>query len=285
VQALQALLQVKDDESFKAALEAYPALKELPTLQQLTGAVQQAHQDAQPALAQHFLALLLSLFRIYDYEQAAQTEPEGQAQLIDLHETLLPLAEALAEETLLVGLRESCSWALNTLGNHYAQQSEHDQAVETYTRAIVYAPQTAMLYRNRAGEYLELQQYDAARQDIEQAAGIEPEAARLPELWRSLYLGLGDGAAMLPFARQLLAVNPEDASGHYYLALAQALAGDLPSATAAMTACSQAYSEEQRKQGLRLLAQLQEQHPSFAAAWQDLIAILQNKPDPLEETS
>jgi tetratricopeptide (TPR) repeat protein len=283
MQAMQALLQVKDAESFEAALTAHPALKELPTLQQLAGVVQQAHRAGQPALAQHGLELLLSLFRIYNYEHADQIEPEAQAQVIDLHEALLPPAEALAEAALLAGVRESASWALNTLGNHYAQQGEHAQAVETYTQAIAYAPQTAMLYRNRAGEYLERQQYAAARQDIDQAAGLEPEAARLPELWRDLYLGLGDGAAMLPYAQQLQAAHPEEASHPYYLALALALAGDLPAAAAAMMNCSQTCSDDQREQGLLTLAQLQAQHPSLATTWQELVVILQNKSNPTEE--
>lgn len=252
-------------------------------LQQVAGAIQQAHRDEQPALAQHWLAMLLSLLRIYHYEHAEQIELEAQTQVIDLHETLLPLAEAQEEAALLAELRESCSWALNTLGNHYAQQDEHVQAVETYTSAIAYAPQTAMLYRNRAGEYLELRQYDATRQDVEQAAQLEPEAARLPELWCDLYLGLGDGAAMLPYTQQLLAASPDEASHYYYLALAHALTGDLPAASAAMTTCSQTCSDDQREQRLRTLAQLQAQHPSLAIAWQDLTAILQDKSNPMEE--
>jgi tetratricopeptide (TPR) repeat protein len=285
VQTMQALLQVKDAESFEAVIAAHPALKELSMLQQVAGAVQQAHRDGQPDLARYWLALLLSLFRTYNYEHAEQRDPEAQMQFIELHELLLPVAEALDDEALPAGLRESCSWALNTLGNYYAQQGEHPQAVETYTRAVACAPQTAMLYRNRAGEYLELQQYDAARQDIEQAAHLEPEAARLPELWRDLHLGLGDGAAMLPYAEQLLAANPEDVDRHYHLALAQALADDLPAARSAMTTCSQSCSDDQREQGLRTLARLQEQHPSFAPAWQELTAILQNKSDTMEEVS
>jgi hypothetical protein len=53
--------------------------------------------------------------------------------------------------------------------------------VETYSRAIGHAPDDAMLYRNRAGEYLELRQWAQAETDIAQAAvkaGLRPEPGR-----------------------------------------------------------------------------------------------------------
>ncbi|MCB0175274.1 MAG: tetratricopeptide repeat protein, partial [Anaerolineae bacterium] len=282
-QAMQALLQVIDNDSFAAAIEAHPMLKELPMLQQLAGAIQQAHRDNQPALAQHWLALLLTLLRIYNYEHTEQIDAEAQGQFIELHEILLPVAEALDETALADGLRETCGWALNTLGNHYAQQGDHAQAVESYSRAVAHAPQNAMLYRNRAGEYLDLQQVEAARQDIEQAAALEPDAARLPQLWRDLYLALGDGPAMLPYAQQWVTANPEEIDPHFYLALAQALAGDRPAAAATITAINPTCSDEQRETWLDRLARLEEQHPALAPSWQALATILQNKSTPTEE--
>ena len=43
-----------------------------------------------------------------------------------------------------------------------------------------------MLYRNRAGEHIELGQWEQAQADINQAAAREPDAPRLVELRESL---------------------------------------------------------------------------------------------------
>jgi tetratricopeptide (TPR) repeat protein len=108
-----------------------------------------------------------------------------QAAFAALHEKMLPIAEAL-DANLLARLHRSLGWALNSLGNAHAQQDDHAAAVKTYTGALSHAPDNAMLYRNRAGEYLELGQLDEAQADIEQATALEPDAERLPHLRQAL---------------------------------------------------------------------------------------------------
>ena len=43
-----------------------------------------------------------------------------------------------------------------------------------------------MLYRNRAGEYIELGQLVEAQADVERAAELEPDAPRLAQLRQAL---------------------------------------------------------------------------------------------------
>src|SRR5690606_24452593 len=107
----------------------------------------------------------------------------------------------------------------------YADASEPTQAMEAYTYALKYDDTCAMYYRNRAGTNIDLKDYVAAKTDIERAQQLEPDSERLPTLWRDMYLGVGDGEALLPHAIILQDRNPEDASGHFYVAIAYALSG------------------------------------------------------------
>ena len=274
--AIQKLLQVKDAETFEQTIEEHPALRERPALEKLTALVEQAHDEEQPEMALQLLSLLIPLLQIYNHEHSDRIDPEEHTPFIDLHESLLPFAEASGTEELVAGLRRSLSWALHTLGNHYAEHREHAKAIETYTRAIGQEPQNAMIYRNRAGEYIERQRFEQAQADIEQAERLEPDAARLPRLWCELYLARGDGEALLAHAKRLRDRDPDDGDGPFYVALAHALTGNAAEAEAAMETCSQMYSEQQQEQGLKMMAKVGEEQPEHTAILHRLETILSN---------
>ncbi|MFQ5855147.1 MAG: hypothetical protein ACE5LU_05840 [Anaerolineae bacterium] len=181
--AIAALLQVDSVEALAQAIEGQPALLELPTLEQMTGLVEQAQAAGAGQEAAGLLARLAMLIENYNYQHAETIEPAAHRQFITLHERLLPLAEELGIDELTAGLHRSAGWACNTLGNHYADADKNlEKAVEAYTRGLAFDPENAMLLRNRAGTHLDRVDLEAARADIESAAALEPEAARLPEL-------------------------------------------------------------------------------------------------------
>ncbi|NMC01074.1 MAG: tetratricopeptide repeat protein, partial [Chloroflexi bacterium] len=182
--ALAALLQVNSGETFEQALAQHPTLLELATLERLAARVAET-APAQPDMAGYLLACLGLLLEHYNHRHAEQVDLSEQTRFATLCESLLPVADAL-DEDLAAGLRHLLGWALNTLGNAHAEQDDHVAAVETYTRAITYAPENAMLYRNRASEYLKMAQVDQAAADIERAAALEPDAPRLVQLRTTL---------------------------------------------------------------------------------------------------
>ena len=184
-QALAALFQVDGLEALEQTLTQHPVLLDPPALEQLAALVTAAYQASQPDTARHVLARLAILLERYNHAHAEQVDLAEQARFVALHEALLPVAEAL-DIDWAAGLRRSLGWALNTLGNAHAEQGDHAAAIETYSRAIGQTPDNAMLYRNRAGEYLELQQWTQAEADIAQAATLEPEASRLAQLHQAL---------------------------------------------------------------------------------------------------
>jgi tetratricopeptide (TPR) repeat protein len=183
--ALAALLQVDSMESLQTTLTEHPILLELPTLEELAVLVTGAQETGQPEAARHLLALLATLLGQYGHTHTEQVDLAQQARFVVIHETLLPLAETLGDE-LAASLRRSLAWALNTLGNAHAEGGDHAAAVEAYTSAIAYAQDEAMLYRNRAGEHIEMEQWAQAEADTKQAAALEPDAPRLVDLRQAL---------------------------------------------------------------------------------------------------
>jgi predicted Zn-dependent protease len=121
--------------------------------------------------------------------------------------------------------------------------------------------------------------HEQARQDIEQAQRLEPDAARLPVLWRDLYLALEDGAGMLPHAILLRDREPDDANHHCYLAIAQTLIGHMDQAAAAMTESNRLASAGQRERALKMLAALKADHPHYSERLEKLMAMLEEVSD------
>ncbi len=271
---LAALRTVGSAEELARVMEEHPLLGERPALERLAGAVVQAQAAGETEFTERLLVLLGPLLDIYNRSHAEAIEPEEQEWFITLHERLLAAGDALEIPDITVVLNQSLGWALNTLGNYYAQAGDPKEAVTAYSRALSTAPENAMLYRNRAGEYIELGEFDRAKTDIEAAAGLEPDAVRLPQLWCDLFLGQGDGAAMLPHAQLLCTRQPDAADHHFYLALAQVLVGDETAAVAAMKGFAKRAQGIQRERGRKRLARLQEQLPERAEGWQALDVLL-----------
>ncbi len=186
-EALSALLQVDSAASLEQALAEHPALLALPTLEELAELLERMQADGQPDAARHLLARLAILLEQYNHTHAENVDLAEQARFAALHEAVLPAAATL-DEDLAAGLRRSLGWALNTLGNAHAEAGDHAAAVEAYTRAIGHDPENGMLYRNRAGEYIEMEQWTLAHADVERAAALEPDAPRLAQLREALAL-------------------------------------------------------------------------------------------------
>ncbi len=178
--ALDAIFRVHSFEALEQTLAQHPILAELAALERLGSGIP-AMAQAQPDMALRLLAVLGVLVDRYNRAHAERVDLTEQGRFVTLCESLLAVAGPLNAD-LAAGLRESLGWALNTLGNAYAEQGDHAAAVEAYTRAITHAPENAMLYRNRAGEYIEMQQWAQAEADIAQAAALEPDAPRLAQL-------------------------------------------------------------------------------------------------------
>ncbi|MBE7533681.1 MAG: tetratricopeptide repeat protein [Ardenticatenaceae bacterium] len=183
--ALAALLQAGSAEALQAAIAQHATLLELSTLEQLAGLFQGAPEADQREAAHHLLVRLTFLLHQYNHTHATSPDFDEQSRFVALLEGLLAPAATL-DVDVAAGLRQTLGWALNTLGNAQAEQGDHAAAVATYGRAIAHAPDNAMLYRNRAGEHLEMGQVAAAAADIERAAQLEPEAPRLAQLRRAL---------------------------------------------------------------------------------------------------
>jgi len=47
-----------------------------------------------------------------------------------------------------------------------------------------------MYYRNRAGTHMDMKAYASALPDLEKAQELEPDAQRLPELWKTYHEGM-----------------------------------------------------------------------------------------------
>jgi tetratricopeptide (TPR) repeat protein len=265
--AIQALLTgARDEASFRAVVEQHPTLLELPTLTMLADAIVQAHTQGQTQTALLPTVLLGALLEMYNHAHVENINPTAHAAFIDLYIRVLPVLQALNEPDLLQGVQHSLAQALNTLGNHHAENGQHQEAIVVYTRALEYSPTFAMLHRNRAGEYLELKDYPCAQADIEKAQELEPDARRLPELWRDLYMAQGNGAALLPHAITLRDRKPEDANGYYYVALALGMSGQTDQAVESMRESRRRASENQRAQGLATLQKMVGEFPQHAAA-------------------
>lgn len=183
--ALAALLQAGSAEALQAAIAQHATLLELSTLEQLAGLFQGAPEADQREAAHHLLVRLTFLLHQYNHTHATSPDFDEQSRFVALLEGLLAPAATL-DADVAAGLRRTLGWALNTWGNAQAEQGDHAAAVETYGRAIAHAPDNAMLYRNRAGEHLEMGQVAAAAADIERAAQLEPEAPRLAQLRQAL---------------------------------------------------------------------------------------------------
>ncbi|MBX3001244.1 MAG: hypothetical protein KF893_22175, partial [Caldilineaceae bacterium] len=264
--ALAALFSAASYAAVQQAMSDHPLLLELPTLERLASTLEEVHAAGQQEGSQALLARLLLLFDHYNHTHVTDIDPIEQERFVALHQRLLPLADAMSAD-----LRRSAAWAFNTLGNHYADNKRDlAQAVAAYTSGVDMDETNAMILRNRAGLFLDLEEYAAAAADIDAAAALEPDAARLSRLRCGLYAGLGDASSLLAQAIPHQAANPSDADANLYLAIGYLLSDQMTAARTAMAESARLANETERSDAMDLLGRLARRHPSFAAAWQEL---------------
>ncbi|RMG86764.1 MAG: hypothetical protein D6712_06890 [Chloroflexi bacterium] len=185
-QGMAALLQAQDAESVAQALADHPILGEAPALLALGALLAEALANEVADASRHLTALFAILLQAYNHAHPEEIQVESHAAVVDLCQQIIPLAEEM-DADLAQALREQAGWACNTLGNHYADKAQDPaQAIAAYTRGLAFAPENAMLLRNRAGEHLEMGDLEAAAADMDAAAALEPNAPRLAQLRAAL---------------------------------------------------------------------------------------------------
>ena len=139
-------------------------------------------------------------------------------------------------------------------------------------------PDDALVYRNRALEYLALGNPDAARADLEQAGRLELDSSALHRLWCELLAAVGDGPAMQPHVEFMLRRDPDDPVTFFYQALYGALAGQPEDiAVGAMQECARRAVREQVVEGLATLDRLIKAHPAYRTPLQALRRTLEGQ--------
>jgi len=108
----------------------------------------------------------------------------------DCETVILPRAVASGEAQLVDACKSLLGWAYNSLNMEYDNQKDYPQALAAISKAIEYQPQQAMYYRNRAGMHMNMKAYASALPDLEKAQELEPDAQRLPELWKTYHEGM-----------------------------------------------------------------------------------------------
>jgi len=108
----------------------------------------------------------------------------------DCETVILPRAVASGEAQLVNACKSLLGWAYNSLNMEYDNQKDYPQALAAISKAIEYQPQQAMYYRNRAGMHMNMKAYASALPDLEKAQELEPDAQRLPELWKTYHEGM-----------------------------------------------------------------------------------------------
>jgi tetratricopeptide (TPR) repeat protein len=201
VQALQLLIMSNDDnptlrqhlqilqKAIHEGIEVvYAPLKKtsFEQLQELRRAFGQAQK---PEEVQALVAMWLMLGQRFLRQEDIPHDDLKQF-IADCESVVLPKAEESGEAQLIDGCNHLLGWAYNTLNVQYDNQKDYPQALAAVSKAIEYQPHQAMYYRNRAGTYMDMQDYANALPDLEKAQELEPDAQRLPELWKTYHEGV-----------------------------------------------------------------------------------------------
>jgi len=93
-----------------------------------------------------------------------------------------------------------------------------DEALELADRAVRLDREEDAGYRARAGVYLAMENFEAARRDIESALKVEPEDAGLHALRATAYLGSGAMDSALKSARRSVELAPQSVPNRLLLA-------------------------------------------------------------------
>ncbi len=279
--AVAALLtEVIDEESQDAVVKRYPELVELSGLTALTAGVEKAlTRKATELHANLLLSHLLGLVSLYYNAHSEVTNGAEQVAYIDVLSRLRAAAVELNQLEMAEELRIGLSYASTALGCYYSDNDDREGAIEAYTFALTHTPEDALIYRNRALEYLALGNLDAASADLEQAGTQEPDSSALHRLWCELLATAGNGPAMQPHVVYMLNSDPDDAVTFFYLALYGAFTGQPEDDTVrAMDNCAHRASREQVVEGVATLDRLIKAHPAYRTPLQTLRRVLDGQP-------
>ena len=108
----------------------------------------------------------------------------------DCETVILPRAVASSEAQLVDACKSLLGQVYNSLNVEYDNQKDYPRALAAISKALEYQPQQAMYYRNRAGTHMDMKAYASALSDLEKAQELEPDAQRLPELWKTYHEGM-----------------------------------------------------------------------------------------------
>ncbi|RMG71794.1 MAG: tetratricopeptide repeat protein [Chloroflexi bacterium] len=205
VQALHLLVMSNDSNQMlvqhqtilKNAIEhgieaAYAPLKKshLEKLQQLR---QVFDHMQEPQQVQAVIAMWLMLGNRF-LQQEDISHDDLKQFIADSELFVLPKAEESGEALLVNGCKVLLGWAYSRLHIQYDEQKDYPQALAAISKAIEYRPENAMYYHNRAVTYMDMEDYANALPDLEKAQELEPDAQRLPKLWKQYNDGIGESS-------------------------------------------------------------------------------------------
>ena len=118
-----------------------------------------------------------------------------------------------------LGLKGSEANCYNSMGNIYNDQKRYAEAIDAYDQAIE-RKLTAMWYRNRANNYIDMECYDLAVKDLEQAEEIQPGHPHLFLHRGRIALWQEKPEEAASHFRQAVQLRPKLGEFHLWLALA-----------------------------------------------------------------
>ena len=93
-------------------------------------------------------------------------------------------------------------WGQIIRGDSYAEEGQHEQAIQDFGEAIRLDPQNAGAYHNRGVAYARLGQYEQAIQDFDEAIRLDPQLGSAYYNRGAVYAGIGEAKeAARDFAR------------------------------------------------------------------------------------
>ena len=130
----------------------------------------------------------------YDLSGFGQTQSQTQARLkaqaayylglIGVERKDLSQAKAYFQQALRFKPDLTAAWA--NLGKISELEGDFSQAIDSYTRALAYDPNSALSYYNRALNYLKLGRIDSARLDLKKCLQIDPHFKSALQLLKTL---------------------------------------------------------------------------------------------------
>lgn len=141
---------------------------------------------------------------------------QGTQSLTQLAVVTLQQAAELYEQ---IGNKPSKASCFNVLATLYQRQKHFVPALEAFNRAIEIFPDNSILYLNRAGLYMQLDDYEKAETDLKQAETISRNSA-YTLIWKAeLALWQQQTSQAVEFCQQALEQRPADGNFRAFFAL------------------------------------------------------------------